>query len=154
MQTELHSPGAEIWEAAVATRPRLKSVSFCLQSSAALEVILRAAFHVFCSSSSLLSSTWQRSSSRQGWSQRVAGQEDSLPWADAQLCWAAGAQLLVEGMKAAGKRQKGKALTGKKRSNRMKKSLINYWIIPGSQNCWVLWYCYQLLACHWNRKSS
>lgn len=49
MQIELHSPGVEIWEAAAAAQPCLKSVALCLQLSAALKLILRAAFHVFCS---------------------------------------------------------------------------------------------------------
>lgn len=44
----------------------------------------------------------------------MAGQEDRLPWADAHRSWAAGAQPFVLAMKAAGKRQKGKALIGKK----------------------------------------
>lgn len=61
-----------------------------------------------------LASKWQRSCSREGWSQGVAGQEDRLPWADAHRSWAAGAQPFVLAMKAAGKRQKGKALIGKK----------------------------------------
>lgn len=48
MQTELHIPGVEIWEAAAAaTKSHLKSVALCLQLNAALKLILRVAFHGF-----------------------------------------------------------------------------------------------------------
>lgn len=49
MQIELHGPGVEKWEAAAAAKPRLKLMALYLQLSAALKLILRAAFHCFCS---------------------------------------------------------------------------------------------------------
>lgn len=71
----------------------------------------------------------------------MAGQEDSLPRADAHLCWAAGARLFVLRMKAAGKRQKGKALIGTKGIAEGKKksdSLLNYFRIPKLLNSLIL----------------
>ena len=60
-----------------------------------------------------------------GWA-GVWGLQDNLPSADAQLYWEDGGHLFVEGMKAAGRRQKGKALIGKKEQQNEIKSLIHY----------------------------
>lgn len=60
-----------------------------------------------------------------GWA-GARGLQDSLPSADAQLCWEAGGYLFVEDMKAAGRRQKGRALIGRKAQQNEIKSLIHY----------------------------
>lgn len=95
-----------------------------LHLSIALKQTLRASFHEFYSSSFLLCSV---QSARDplagrdragGWLVRSLGLQDSLSSAEAQLCQEARGYLLVEGMKAARGRQKGKALTGKKGSSR------------------------------------
>lgn len=60
-----------------------------------------------------------------GWA-GVQGLQDSLPSADAQLRWEAGGYLFVEGMKAVGRRQKGRALIRKKEQQNETRSLIHY----------------------------
>jgi len=68
---------------------------------------------------------WQEGMEPEGGWARAWGLLDRLPSADAQLHCGAEGHLLVKGMKAVGRRQKGKALLGKKEHQNEIKSLIH-----------------------------
>lgn len=128
MQIELHSPGVEIWEAA-AKKSVFEINGTLLAIKCHLEVELQSCIswllhQLLCSVESARDLPAGRDGAG-GWLGRSVGAAGQPPSADTQLRWEAGGHLFAEGMKAAGRRQKGSNRKKKEQQNEIK-SLIHY----------------------------